>query len=192
MSTSTISRQHLGTIAEYVLGCVQLNNASNAQIHRSGLSDTHLHKTQSADSLPIQEATSGNSSTQNSDEDSEEEEFVYPATAAPQTSSALPQHVAPLQRHPSPAQLESLYAAASSGDLSLLKKLFRNALQTGDVEAFALANDASSRTGLTALHAAASRGFLDVVKWCKSFSLIAYILVCSWKNDSGGRLRCYA
>ena len=169
-----------------------MNNASNIQIHRSGLSDTHLHKTRSADSLPIQEATSGNCSTQNSDEDSEQEEFVYPATAAPQTSSALAQHVAPLQRHPSPAQLESLYAAASSGDLSLLKKLFRNALQTGDVEAFALANDASSRTGLTALHAAASRGFLDVVKWCEAFSLIAYILVCSWKDDSGGRLRCYA
>jgi hypothetical protein len=73
----------------------------------------------------------------------------------------------PAKTHPSPAQLESLQAAASSGDLVLLKKLFRTALQTGDVEPFALSNDASPRTGLTALHAAASRGFLDVVKWRK-------------------------
>jgi len=69
------------------------------------------------------------------------------------------------QPHPSPAQLEALSAAASDGDLSLLKKLFHTALQAGDLEAFALANDASSRTGLTALHTAASRGYLDIVKW---------------------------
>lgn len=67
--------------------------------------------------------------------------------------------------HPSPAQLEALSAAASQGDLPLLKKLFATALQGGDLEAFALANDASSRTGFTALHAAASRGYLDIVKW---------------------------
>ncbi|KAH9940598.1 hypothetical protein B0H21DRAFT_794571 [Amylocystis lapponica] len=42
---------------------------------------------------------------------------------------------------------------------------FRRAVQSGDVEPFALANDASSRTGLTALHAASSRGYLDIVKW---------------------------
>lgn len=75
--------------------------------------------------------------------------------------------VKPAQAHPSPAQLESLQAAASSGDLALLKKLFKTALQTGEVEPFALANDASPRTGLTALHAAASRGYLDIVKWRK-------------------------
>ena len=71
----------------------------------------------------------------------------------------------PAKQHPSPAQLESLQAAASGGDLTLLKKLFATALQTGEVESFALANDASPRTGLTALHAAASRGYLDIVKW---------------------------
>jgi hypothetical protein len=43
--------------------------------------------------------------------------------------------------------------------------LFKNALESGDVEPFALANDASSRTGLTALHAAASRGYLEIVRW---------------------------
>ena len=74
----------------------------------------------------------------------------------------------PRQRNPpSPAQLESLCAAASSGDLPLLKRLFRNALETGDVEPFGLANDASSRTGFTALHVAASRGYLDMVMWRK-------------------------
>ena len=128
--------------------------------------------------MPSQHVNLNSNPTPPSD-DSDEEEFVYPGvtvTSEVRTGPTLPQQEAPLQRHPSPAQLESLYAAASSGDLSLLKRLFRNALDTGDVEAFALANDASSRTGLTALHAAASRGFLDVVRWCKPLSFIAYIL----------------
>jgi hypothetical protein len=128
-----------------------------------------LHRTSSNGSLPTHEVFS-NSATTSDDDDSDEDEFVYPgvtSSSGAQSEAALAPHVTPLQRHPSPAQLESLYAAASSGDLLLLQKLFRNALQTGDVEAFALANDASSRTGLTALHAAATRGFLDVVKWCK-------------------------
>jgi hypothetical protein len=82
----------------------------------------------------------------------------------PQDSSLAP----PPQTHASPAQLEALYAAASSGDLTLLQRIIRNALQTGNVEPFSLVNDASSRTGLTGLHAAASRGYLDIVKWCKN------------------------
>lgn len=77
--------------------------------------------------------------------------------------------VKPAKVHPSPAQLESLQAAASSGDLALLQKLFRTALHTGEVEPFALANDASPRTGLTVLHASASRGYVDIVKWRKSY-----------------------
>ena len=96
--------------------------------------------------------------------DPDDEAFVYPGaledvrgTASATQSSA----------YPSPAQLEALFAAASSGDLSLLKKLFQTSLQSGDVEAFALANDASTRTGFTALHAAASRGYSDMVQWCK-------------------------
>ena len=94
--------------------------------------------------------------------DDEDEDFVYPV-AEPEDPKEVPQ-----QRHPpSPAQLESLFAAASSGDLPLLKRLFKYALEIGDVEPFGLANDASSRTGTTALHAAASRGYLDIVVWCK-------------------------
>ncbi len=72
------------------------------------------------------------------------------------------------QPHASPAQLEALYAAASSGDLPLLQRIINNALQTGNVESFSLVNGASSRTGSTALHAAASRGYIDIVKWCKA------------------------
>ncbi|KAJ3892916.1 hypothetical protein GG344DRAFT_87465 [Lentinula edodes] len=79
-----------------------------------------------------------------------------------QPVNQLPQ---PLRTHPTPAQLESSYAASSSGDLSLLQKIFVTAHETGGVSAFSLANDASTRTGLTALHAAASRGYEDVVRW---------------------------
>ena len=73
----------------------------------------------------------------------------------------------PLKQKPTQAQLESLYAAASSNDLRLLQNLFKDACQNEDVEEFALANDAAVRTGLTALHAAASRGYLDIVQWRK-------------------------
>ena len=164
---------------------IMLNDASNVLgFIRSGLSDTHLHRTLSNGSLPVQDAISS-STSDDGDGDSEEDEFVYPGVtdaSVAQTETAMP-HATLLQHHPSPAQLESLYAAASSGDLSLLKNLFRNALQTGDVEAFALANDASSRTGLTALHAAANRGFLDVVKWCKppKFIIIGTLLINEWQ-----------
>jgi hypothetical protein len=85
-----------------------------------------------------------------------------PTRPAPNPNPSLP-----AQPHASPAQLEALYAAASSGDLSLLQRIINNALQTGNVESFSLVNGASSRTGLTALHAAASRGYIDIVKWCK-------------------------
>ncbi|KAJ7228782.1 ankyrin repeat-containing domain protein, partial [Mycena pura] len=95
-------------------------------------------------------------------DDDDDEQFVYPMSD-PQTNEHVPS--APLPQHPSPAQLESLYAAASSGDLPLLKRLFRNALDGGNVEPFSLSNDASTRTGFTALHAAASRGYLDIVTW---------------------------
>lgn len=151
---------------------------------RSGLSDTHLHRSLSNGSEPTQEAASSNHSEEGSDENSEDEEFVYPGTTSKSTTQeeeTLSVPLAPIQHHPSPAQLESLYAASSSGDLLLLKKLFRTALQSGDVEAFALANDASSRTGFTALHAAASRGFIDIVKWreshLQSYSLQLYLHV---------------
>ena len=86
---------------------------------------------------------------------------------APSNPSPSPSPSPPTQIHASPAQLEALYAAASSGDLPLLQGIVRNASQAGNVEPFSLVNDASSRTGLTALHASASRGYLDMVKWRK-------------------------
>ncbi|TFK43397.1 hypothetical protein BDQ12DRAFT_695591 [Crucibulum laeve] len=97
----------------------------------------------------------------------EEDEFVYPGASTTEPAVDTPTVVQnpPQQAHPSPAQLESLYAAASAGDLPLLKRLFKNALDTSDVQPFSLTNDASSRTGFTALHAASSRGYLDIVIW---------------------------
>lgn len=79
---------------------------------------------------------------------------------------------------PSPAQLEALYAAASSGDLRQLQNVFKKAHDTAQIEPFALANDASPRTGLTTLHAAASRGYLDIVTWRKS--VYCFIWSPSW------------
>jgi hypothetical protein len=121
---------------------------------------------------------------------SDDEEFVYPA--ADEQNSELdigtPEHVSEHEQEqlasseeqlatyeppasttssPSPAQLEALFAASSAGDLEQLKSVFHNAQYSSSAEAFALANDASTRTGLTALHAAASRGFLDIVIWCQ-------------------------
>ena len=157
--------------------------------------NTHLQQEMTNSSeLHADDITPGTNSAEVSHNDSDEEEFVYPGVTdsfTDETTSSVnfqevplaePASVStpvPLQRHPSPAQLESLYAAASSGDLSLLQNLFRNALKSSDVEAFALANDASTRTGFTALHAAASRGFLDIVKWCTlhfafSWTLLKY------------------
>jgi hypothetical protein len=110
-------------------------------------------------------------SPQDSADDDDDDEFVYPtSTTEPEFvyPASHPQEIpsAPPVQHPSPAQLESIYAAASSGDLPLLKRLFRNALESGNVEPFSLSNDASPRTGFTALHAAAGRGYLDIVIWC--------------------------
>ncbi|KAF5370028.1 hypothetical protein D9758_001168 [Tetrapyrgos nigripes] len=108
-----------------------------------------------------------NGDSQLNHKDEEEEEFVYPGSSSqPSEDTDEPAPVpTPAQPRPSPAQLESLYAAVSSGDLALLKKLFRNALESNHVESFSLSNEASARTGLTALHAAASRGYLDIVQW---------------------------
>lgn len=94
------------------------------------------------------------------------------STPAPPSSipSPLPPPPPP-KRKPTQAQLEALYAAASSNDLPLLRKLFKNACQDEDVEEFALANDAAVRTGLTALHAASSRGYLEIVQWRELISL---------------------
>lgn len=112
----------------------------------------------------------GNEDNNEVDNEPDDEDFVYPGadTQTPfgefQTAPSLPLQQ-PVSTTASPAQLESLYAAACSGDLSLLRRLFRNALDTSDVEPFSLANGVSSRTGFTALHAAASRGYLDIVSW---------------------------
>ncbi|SJL02266.1 uncharacterized protein ARMOST_05592 [Armillaria ostoyae] len=125
-------------------------------IEESGLSDT---PSSTSSGLGLQLGDD-----QESDNDSEDEEFLYPGADAPNTTTGDNGHV-PTPPAPSPAQLEALYAAASSGDLPLLKKLFATALESSNVGSFSLANVASSRTGFTTLHAAASRGYLDIVTW---------------------------
>lgn len=73
--------------------------------------------------------------------------------------------VVPKSVRPAVAQLDAVHAVASSGAFSDLKGLFNRAEEEG-VEAFSLANDISLKTGFTALHVAASRGYLDIVTWC--------------------------
>lgn len=112
-------------------------------------------------------------------EDSDDEPFIYPGSSeshiedipAHPVASAEEPPIAPAPgplRRPvaSPEQLEGIYSATAAGDLFLLQTLFQSALASGDLEAFALANSATSRTGLTPLHAAASRGHLEIVQWC--------------------------
>ena len=114
-------------------------------------------------SVPINLHASQNPSQDENDSDNEE--FVYRSEVSNLQHST---HLSFFhQVHPSQAQLESLYAAASSGDLHLLQRLFKNALENGNVEPFSLANEASSRTGFTTLHAAASKGYYNMVVWCK-------------------------
>jgi hypothetical protein len=100
---------------------------------------------------------------------SDDEEFIYPTSPATVERGNNPP--SSRETEPSPAQLESLYAAVSSGDLTLLKRLFKTAVENGEVEPFALANHASTRTGFTALHAAASRGYHDIAVWCEFISI---------------------
>ncbi|KAJ4467545.1 hypothetical protein J3R30DRAFT_1942234 [Lentinula aciculospora] len=106
------------------------------------------------------------------------EQVAQPLTPPPLTLCAQPEpepsefddhRLAQSSRasNPTSAQLESSYAAASSGDLALLQKIFATAYQTNGVETFSLANNASTRTGLTVLHAAASRGYEELVRWCE-------------------------
>jgi hypothetical protein len=111
---------------------------------------------------PIDDSPQHDKNATSSDED---EEFVYPTSQA--TLERGHNLSSSREAQPSPAQLESLYAAASSGDLPLLKRLFKTAVENGEVEPFGLANHASTRTGFTALHAAASRGYHDIAVWCK-------------------------
>ncbi len=68
--------------------------------------------------------------------------------------------------HASPAQLEALHSAGLSGDIVLLKNLVRNSTADGRLEVFNLVNDPSPRAGSTAMHASASRGHVEPLKWC--------------------------
>ncbi|KAH8118604.1 hypothetical protein DFH11DRAFT_1503082 [Phellopilus nigrolimitatus] len=145
-------------------------------------------------------------------EDSDEEEFKYPASpmdpateSGPSTPSTQQQHQSQLElqpqleyqpQAPSSDQLETLYNVSLSGDLVQLKKLVSNATSYGGLEAFALVNDASPRTGLTVVHAAASRGHVNALKWliedCGGIPDLedkegeGYLDIVRWLCESGG------
>ncbi|KAG8904811.1 hypothetical protein FRB99_001117 [Tulasnella sp. 403] len=120
--------------------------------------------------------------------DNSSEEFVYPgADASPPSPKFAPEPITspligpddtpapppippqeeepPRPSGPSSAQLESVASAAAAGHLERLQSLFSTIIEETGCESFVLANDAAPRTGLTALHHAASRGNLPVVQW---------------------------
>ncbi|THH33659.1 hypothetical protein EUX98_g540 [Antrodiella citrinella] len=103
--------------------------------------------------------------------------------STPPSSQPTPvqETVTPPKLQPSSTQLEALRATAASGDFQALQARFREIKEAGDFESFALANDASPRTGLTALHAAASRGHLHITALHKAalhghLPIITYLL----------------
>ncbi|KAG8829514.1 hypothetical protein FRC17_006486, partial [Serendipita sp. 399] len=109
------------------------------------------------------------------DEEDDDEPFVYPGATDETQQPSHAQHeeaiIVPVEPPPpverDPVVLEEIYAAATGGNLHLLQTLFQAAVssESGSTEAFVLANDATSRTGLTPLHGAASRGHVEVVQW---------------------------
>ncbi|KAG8746412.1 hypothetical protein FRC10_005123 [Ceratobasidium sp. 414] len=121
------------------------------------------------------------------EEDDDDEEFIYPGSPEPpepvdapmepisdplsarQDAPSLAQlaipsvpESQPQSPQPTSSQLDAIYNAAAAGSLLELQNLFASDTR---IPAFALANDAAPRTGLTALHAASSRGRLAVVRW---------------------------
>ncbi|KAG9104717.1 hypothetical protein FRC06_011611 [Ceratobasidium sp. 370] len=118
------------------------------------------------------------------EDDDDEEEFIYPGSPEPAEAAIEPisdplsarQEAPPLAQlaipsvpesqpqspQPTSSQLDAIYNAAAAGSLLELQNLFASDTR---IPAFALANDAAPRTGLTALHAASSRGRLAVVRW---------------------------
>lgn len=106
-----------------------------------------------------------------------ENEFTYPASptsqnasvespSGPSVTSAQVFEQPKTVVRPTPAQLETLYSAGLSGNLGTLRQIVSNVTASGEIEAFALVNDASPRTGLTVVHACASRGHLGALRWC--------------------------
>ena len=115
-----------------------------------------------------------------------DEEFKYPASEEAPASEAQPgpstlsqppelsPQIPPADpiRHASMAQLEALYAAGLNGSLSTLRSIVEDATSSGELEPFTLVNDASPRTGLTVVHAVASRGHIKALRWCELNNLL--------------------
>jgi hypothetical protein len=108
-------------------------------------------------------------------ENDDNEEFIYePSSDAindnnTNESNPDPKPVSPPSPKATPAlsrvEHEKIYGAATSGDLDVLQRLIQTAVADERATVFSLVNEPSPRGGLTLLHAAASRGHLEVVKW---------------------------
>ncbi|KAG8872576.1 hypothetical protein FRB97_007499 [Tulasnella sp. 331] len=83
----------------------------------------------------------------------------------PEPETPEPQVEPPKARVVTHEQLEAIASAATLGDVERLQHLFHDIITETGCQQFVLANDAAPRTGLTALHHAASRGHLAVVEW---------------------------
>lgn len=97
------------------------------------------------------------------------EEVVHPPELVVEPT---PEAVPPPVEAPKPSivtheQLEAIASASTTGNLEQLQHLFHQIIQETGCQSFVLANDAAPRTGLTALHHAASRGHLSIVEWRK-------------------------
>ena len=141
--------------------------------------------------LAAQEATTEEQEQEGAESD--DEEFRYPGAESPIVHTdplrsaspppPPPPTVQPVQELPAPViepqalrstaptskQLELVATAATAGDLEQLQLLFQEIIAETGCQSFVLANDAAPRTGLTALHHAASKGRLQVVQWCEWF-----------------------
>lgn len=93
------------------------------------------------------------------------EERKQEPESTPEPEHPAPQVDPPKTRVVSHDQLEAIAAAATVGDVERLQHLFHDIISETGCQQFVLANDAAPRTGLTALHHAASRGHLSVVEW---------------------------
>lgn len=105
-----------------------------------------------------------------SEEGEDEEDFRY--TVSPIVETALRSDSPPAvslshATQVSTDQLASILAAATLGNISSFQRQFETIIGRTNLTPFTLANEASPRTGFTALHVASSKGHLDIVKWRK-------------------------
>lgn len=129
-----------------------------------------LHESDEEFSYPVDESEA-HSVPANLDQETTQIQEIQAVIA--HTPPLAPESPAPSQRvmQITPAQLEALYAAGLDGNMAILRELVDGAVAR-DLEPFTFVNSASPRTGLTVVHAAASRGRLSALRWRMCFHRI--------------------